>query len=223
MPDIDPIDMEKANLNEYPDYIFFDDYFRITLIADEAMELNRYNKYYSEDKVVFDEIHADEAILKIWKHIKKYDPSIQGFKKLKVYTYEELITVMGLAHSTGAWEGIPKKMVQDGSLPLAEMVGSRDDVFLYLKKIGFDNKEAFFIMERVRKGRRPTEEQIAKMKDYGAEEWFVDFCQHALYLFSRSHIAQMIRRNTFCLRDPQVYKDVPHYHGHVVLSGSFMG
>ncbi len=222
MPETDPLDIEGTNMDEYPDFIFFDDYNRITLIADNEMELVRYNKFYSDNEVLFDEMNSDKVISKIWRLAKKEDQSLAGFKRLKVKNYEELITVLSMAHSTDAWAGMAKKKVLDGSLPLSDMIGSRDDVFTYLQKIGFDNKEAYTIMERVRKGKRLTDEQLAEMKKNGAEDWVLDFCQHVRYLFPRAHVAQMIRKLAFCIQEPASI-DEYQKSDHVILRDAFMG
>ena len=209
LPTEEPLDNEEAKLDSYPDFIFFDDYFHVTLIADEAMELARYNKFYRDNVERFDESNSDKMVLKLWRFAKAYDESTIGFKRLKVRTYEELITVLGMAHSTDVWGGLAKKMVLDGSLPLKDMIGSREDLFLYLLKIGFDNEDAYTIMNRVRKGQRLTKELLAEMIRHGAEEWVIDLCMRAKYIFPRAHVAQMIRRDAFCLREPDEFDELP--------------
>ena len=201
LPVDEVLDEEGANLEGYPDFIYFNDYFRITLIGENQLELARYNKFYSEE-VVFNEAEADNVIAKLWKYVKVHDSMLTDFKKMKVTTYEELITVLSMAYSTGVWEGMAKKLILDEKLSIAEMIGSRDDLFTYLVNAGFDKVEAFQIMNQVRLGKHLTEEQIDKMRDYGVAEWVIDLCGHVLYLFPRAHIAQLIRRDAFCLREP---------------------
>ena len=60
------------------------------------MELVRYNTFY-RDVIRFNEVDSEKIIPKLWKYIKNNDDSICGFKKLKVRSYEELITVLGMA------------------------------------------------------------------------------------------------------------------------------
>lgn len=208
LPDTDSFEMRTARIGEYPDFMFMDDFFHITLIGSSDMDLVRYNTFYNDGQKGFDENALDTRLIQeIWKYEKKNTDCLKGFKRLKVNTYEELITVMGLALSTGAWDGIAKRMIKDGSLSLKDMIGSRDDLFYYLKKIGFDAKEAYAIMERVRKGKHLTADQYERMKEYGAEEWVLDLCEHVLYLMPRAHVAQIIRRDAYCLTIPQEFKD----------------
>ena len=77
------------------------------------MDLVRYNTFYNDGQKGFDENALDTRLIQeIWKYEKKNTDCLKGFKKLKVNTYEELITVMGLALSTGAWDGIAKRMIK---------------------------------------------------------------------------------------------------------------
>ena len=202
MPETDPLDIEGTNMDKYPDFIFFDDYNQIKLFADDKMELVRYNKFYSDNVVHFDEMNSDKVISDIWKLAKEEDQRLIGFKRLKVKNYEELITVLSMAHSTDAWSGMARKKVLDGSLSLSDMMGSRDDVFKYMRNIGFDNKEAYTIMGHVRKGKPLTDEQLVEMKKHGADDWVLDFCGRVSYLFPRAHVAQIIRELAFRIQKP---------------------
>ena len=200
LPEKEILDEEGADLNDYPDYICCNDYFHVTLIGDNHLEPARYNRFYAEEVSAFDEKDASNTVPKLWDYAKQNDPLLTGFKRLKVRTYEELITVLSMAHSTGVWKGTAKKLVLEGSLPLANMIGSRDDLFTYLVKIGFNKEEAFRIMDRVRKGRRLTKEQIGQLRDHGASEWVIELCENVGYLFPRAHIAQMIRRDLYRIK-----------------------
>ena len=104
-----------------------------------------------------------------------------------------------MAYSSIPWESDAKQMVIDGSLPLADMIGSRDDLFLYLVGVGLERKEAYQITKRVVMGGHLTKEQATKMREQGVAEWVIDFCEQVMYLFPRAHIAQMIRQEVFRL------------------------
>ena len=220
LPLEDPVDIEGTNLDEYPEFMFFDEYFHITIIGQDNMELVRYNTFY-RNGISFNEADSEKIIPKLWKYIKNNDDSIYGFKKLKVRTYEELITVLGMAHSTDVWGGMPKKMVLDGELPLSRMIGTRDDLFSYFIRLGIEKGEAYTIMNRVRKGKGLLEDDEEKLRKCGAEEWVIALCKQAKYIFPRAHIAQMIRRDAFCLYGAEEVP--PSDCGHCVLQDSFIG
>ena len=220
LPLEDPVDIEGSRLDEYPEFMFFDEYFHITMIGQDKLELVRYNTFYREG-IGFDEADSEKIIPKLWKYIKNNDDSISGYKKLKVRSYEELITVLGMAHSTDVWGGVPKKMVLDGELPLSRMIGTRDDLFSYFISLGIENKEAYTIMNRVRKGKGLSQEDEEELRKNGAEEWVIALCMQARYIFPRAHIAQMIRRDAFCLYGAEEVS--PSDCGHCVLQDSFIG
>ena len=203
LPDTEIHDDESANLADYPDYIYYDEFFGITLIGEKRMELARHNKYFS-DEVTFNEADSAQIIPKLWKYAKEHYEWLKGFKRLKVRTYEELITVLSVAHSTGGWECLAKVMSLVGRVPLSDFIGSRDDLFIYLINIGFNHEEAFRIMNCVRKGKHLTDEQKEQMRKLGAAEWVIGLCEHVRYLFPRAHIAQLIRRDAFCLRETEI-------------------
>lgn len=195
-PEKDPLETKGVDMDKYPDCMFHDIFPQISLIGVKKMERVRYNLFYNEEKVDFNEAGSDKDVPKIWTQLNIVAPLI---KALKVRTYEELITALSMAYSSIPWESDAKQMVIDGSLPLADMIGSRDDLFLYLVSIGLERKEAYQITKRVMMGRHLTEEQAAKMREHGAAEWVIDLCEQVIYLFPRAHIAQMIRQEVFRL------------------------
>ncbi len=220
LPLEDPVDIEGLNLDGYPEFMFFDEYFHITIIGQDNMELVRYNTFY-RDVIRFNEADSEKIIPELWKYIKNNDDSICGFKKLKVRSYEELITVLGMAHSTDVWSGMPKKMVLDGEIPLSRMIGTRDDLFSYFISQGIENEKAYTIMNQVRRGKGLSEDDEEMLRKSGAEEWVIALCKQAKYIFPRAHIAQMIRRDAFCLYGAE--KVTAPYCGHCVLQDSFIG
>ena len=66
-----------------------------------------------------------------------------------------------------------------------------------------------------------SEEDEEKLRKNGAEEWVIALCMQARYIFPRAHIAQMIRRDAFCLYGAEEVS--PSDRGHCVLQDSFIG
>ena len=199
------LDQPNSNLDEYPDYMYFDDFYHITLMGDNKMEPVRYNTFYRDKVSSFDESNSKDVIPKLWRYVKKNDSSLRELKdlmKYKVRTYEELLTALCIAHSTSVWEGMAREMVMDGRLPLSEMPGSRDDVLCYLLGLGYEREEAYRVWMKIWRGRHLTSDEINTMRERGADDWFLDLCEHVRYMFPRAHCAQMIRRDAFLLDEP---------------------
>ncbi len=111
--------------------------------------------------------------------------------KLKPNTYEELIKICSLHHSTGAWENN-----QDESLDLSGIIATRDDVYDYLINNGFKKDEAFNISEMVRKGKF---KEISESLNNKLSNEFINKCNNISYLFPRGHVAAYINQDMFIM------------------------
>ena len=108
-------------------------------------------------------------------------------KELKPKTYNDLVKICSLYHSTGNQENI---------LDLNKLVSTRDDVYDYLLNIGFIKEEAFNISEMVRKGK--FKEISESLKDRLSNE-FINKCNNISYLFPRGHVAAYINQDIFIM------------------------
>jgi len=108
-------------------------------------------------------------------------------------TMAELVRISGLSHGTDVWNGNAKELIMNGTTTLAGAICTRDDIMNYLVKKGMDQREAFFIMEAVRKGQwakgrdGKMEERIQHMQEAGVEEWFIESCRKIAYMFPKAH------------------------------------
>lgn len=112
---------------------------------------------------------------------------------LKPESFNDLVKILGLVHSTGAWLDYGKELVTGKGLSLRDLIADRDDVFDYLISMGIERAEAFAISDAVRKGmiarkRNPKwDEWKQDMIRAGVPDWYLSLCQHINYLFPRAH------------------------------------
>lgn len=102
-------------------------------------------------------------------------------------TFDELVRISGLSHGTDVWLNNAQDLVRDGKTTLKHVIATRDDIMNYLILQGLPNKEAFTIMERVRKGKGLTEENIALMHENNVPEWYIWSCNQIKYMFPKAH------------------------------------
>ena len=63
---------------------------------------------------------------------------------------------------------------------------------LSLISAGMDKKQAFFIMEKVRKGKGLSSEDEKSMRAAGMPEWYIESCNRIKYMFPKAHAAAYV-------------------------------
>ncbi|MBP1588202.1 MAG: PolC-type DNA polymerase III [Clostridia bacterium] len=130
-------------------------------------------------------------------------------------TVSELVRISGLSHGTDVWQGNASELIEQRTATLSECICCRDDIMLYLIKMGLDKKMAFDIMESVRKGKvaKHTEGSWAlwreEMQKHNVPEWYMKSCEKIQYMFPRAHavayVLLSVRMAWFKLYEPLAY------------------
>ncbi len=105
----------------------------------------------------------------------------------KPTTFAELVRISGLSHGTDVWLNNAQDLVRAGIADLKNIISTRDDIMNYLILKELPPKEAFTIMEKVRKGKGITPKQEELMKEKKIPEWYIDSCKKIKYMFPKAH------------------------------------
>jgi DNA polymerase III subunit alpha, Gram-positive type len=106
--------------------------------------------------------------------------------------FSELIQVSGLSHGTNVWRGNAQVLIKEKVATLMDVIGCRDDIMIYLMQHGLKDKEAFEIMEKVRKGKGLNSDNEKLMLSHDVPSWYVDSCKKIKYMFPKAHAVAYI-------------------------------
>ena len=133
----------------------------------------------------------------------------------KPKTFNELISISGLSHGTDVWLNNAQDLIDQGIVTLNDAICCRDDIMIYLIKMGLPPNTAFKIMETVRKGKalkdpEKWEEYKKIMKEHEVPDWYIKSCEKIKYMFPKAHAAAYVT-NAFRIAWFKVHKPLAYY------------
>ena len=110
----------------------------------------------------------------------------------KPASFGDLVRISGLSHGTDVWANNARDLIKNGVARFREVIATREDIFLYLMKMGMESATAFAVAEKVRKGIPLAEGDIEAMRKVSVPEWYIDSCKKISYLFPKAHAAAYV-------------------------------
>jgi DNA polymerase-3 subunit alpha (Gram-positive type) len=124
--------------------------------------------------------------------------------------FADLVRISGFSHGTNVWINNAQEFIRSGEATMKDAISTRDDIMNYLILKGLPNKDAFTIMEKVRRGKGVSPEEEDLMRQNGVPGWYIESCKRIEYMFPRAHAVAYVMMS-YRIAYYKVYYPAPFY------------
>ncbi len=220
---------------------------KLDILGHETPYIIKRLEDYTENKDI-EVVYDDKQLLELFRSTKSLNIKYEGYdQKLGTFGIPEfgtpfvrgmlettnpksvmdLIRISGLSHGTDVWKNNAEDLVLNNVIEFKDVIATREQVMINCINKGIDRDISFGIMEKVKKGKPLTEDEIKVMKEHKIEDWYIESCNKIGYMFPIAHAVAYVL-TALRIAYYKVYEPLAFYAAHLstksnIINASCLG